>query len=310
MTWGRKRRVEHDDFRRSASEEDLREYDAFGPWIYEIKAECDTPKRFCAACAPHYDARFLLKVPRNIERRDARPGMDLYVAVLAVHDLGLSLMQLTDESVVTQDFAWSDLAALESYKDLLYSRLTLMWADGSAFALEYSSVSAALIGKATDFIRSRSVRHGQSPGALGPQPVVTIAELVFRNELDAKRRSGPQPVVPIHAEPANRYCRDAANHRRLSTGVMFLDAPDELIIVNRDQPTRRFLEARYAMSCAFIPYAGVTSFALVRPPAGRAARFHELRLRLDRRVIRQSCLVEPEPVLARLAARGVPQTSE
>jgi hypothetical protein len=310
MTWGRRRRVEPDDWRGSASEEDLREYDAFGPWVYEINAERDAPKRFRAACASHYDARFLLKVPRNVERRDVRPGMDLYDAVLAVHDHGASLMRLTDERVVTQDLVWGEVAALESYKDLLYSRLTLMLRDGGAFALEYSSVSSALMRKVTDFVRSQWTRDREAPRAFGPDPVVAIADLVFQNELDAKRRSGPQPVAPIHAEPANRYCRDAANRRRLSTGVMFLDAPGELIIVNRNEPTRRFLEARYAVNCVFVPYAGLTSFSLASPPAGRATRFHEVTLRLDKQVIRQSCLVAPERVLARLAAHGAPQTND
>ena len=309
MTWGRRRRVDYHNWRSSASEEDLREYDAFGPWIYEIKDEGDTPKRFRAACGPHYGARFLLKAPRNVERRDARPGMDLYVAVLAVHDHGASLMSLTGEGVVTQDVVWSDVAALESYRDLLYSRLTLKLRDGGAFDLEYSTVSSDLMRKVTDFIRSQCMRHGEAPLPVEPEPVVTIADFAFQNELDAKRRSGPQPVAPIHAEPANRYCRDAANRRRLSTGVMFLDAPNELIIVNRDEPTRRFLEARYAVKCVFVPYAGVTSFALVRPPVGRSRRFYELTLQVDKQVFRQSCLVAPERVLARLAAHGATQTS-
>jgi hypothetical protein len=311
MTWGRRRPTYKSyDWRLAASKDDLREYDAFGPWIYEIKDERDTPRRFRAACGGHYGAPFLLKVPRKVERRDARPGMDLYVAVLAVHDHGVSLMRLTDESVVTQDLVWSDVAMLESYKDLLYSRMTLMLRDGGAFALEYNTVSSTLIREVTDFVRSHWTPHGEAPRALEPNPVVTIADLVFQNELDAKRRSGPQSVVPIHAEPANRYCRDAANRHRLSTGVMFLDAPDELIVINRGEPTRRFLEARYAMNCVFVPYAAVTSFALVRPPTGRAKRFHELTLQLDKQVFRQSCLVAPERVLARLAAHGAPQTSE
>ena len=182
-----------------------------------------------------------------------------------------------------------------------------MLRDGGAFALEYSTVSSDLMRKVTDFARSQRMRHGEAPRPAGPDPAVTIADLVFQNELDDKRRSGPQPVVPIHAEPVNRRWRDAADRRRLSTGVMFLDAPDELIIVNRDKPTRRFFEAVDAVSCIFVPYAGLTSFALARPPTGRAPRFHQLRLRLDNQVVEQSCLVEPEGVLARLAARGVPE---
>ena len=58
MAWGRRRPGEHHDWRLSASEEDLREYDAFGPWIYEIEAERDTPKRFRAACERHRGAAF------------------------------------------------------------------------------------------------------------------------------------------------------------------------------------------------------------------------------------------------------------
>jgi hypothetical protein len=309
MTGSRSRRVAHADWRRLASEEDLREYDAFGPWIYEINSESDTPKAFRAACVRHRDARFLLKAPRNVERRDVRPGMDLYVAVLAVHDDGLSLMRLIDERVVSQDIVWSEAAALESHKDLLYSRWTLMLRDGGAFILEYNTVSAGLIGKVTDFVRSRWTRHSEAPSAGAASSAVTVVDRYFRNALIDQRRHGPQPVEPIHFEPAGRYCRDAANRFAISTGVMFLDAPDELIIVNRDKPTRRFFEAVDAVSCIFIPYASLTSFALAPPPAGRAARFHQLRLNLDKQVIEQSCLVEPTGVLARLAAYGAPRTA-
>ena len=84
---------------------------------------------------------------------------------------------------------------------------------------------------------------------------------------------------------------------------------DELIIVNRGKPTRRFLEPRYTANCVFVPYAGLTSFSLVRPPADRPGRFCELALRLDKQVIRQSCLVAPERVVERLATHHVPQTS-
>ena len=309
MTWSRSHRVARSDWRRSASEEDLREYDAFGPWIYEIKAEGDTPKRFRAACASHHDARFLLKAPRNVERRDVRPGMDLYIAVLAVHDDGLSLMRLTDERVVSQDVVWSDVAALESHKDLLYSRWTLMLRDGGAFVFEFNTVSAGLMGNVTDFVRSRWIRHNETPSAGATNSVVTVADRYFSNALVTQRRHGPQPVEPIHFEPAGRYCRDAANRFAISTGVMFLDAPDELIVINRDKPTRRFFEAVDAVSCIFVPYGGLTSFALVRPRTGRAPRFHQLSLRLDKQVVQQSCLIEPAGVLARLAAYGVPQTA-
>lgn len=307
MSRGGKRPVGKPNWRLAASPDDLREYDAFGPWIYEIKDECDTPKRFRSACRRHYGARFLLKVPRNVERRNARPGMDLYEAVLAVRDDGVSVMRLAGESVATEDHAWRDVAALESYRDLLYSRWRLLLRNGGEFSLEYSTVSAGLMTKVTDFVRAQWARRRDAPRALEPDPGATVADMIFENELNARQRSGPQPVALLHAEPMNQYCRDSANRRRLSTGVMFLDAPEELIIVNRGEPTRRFLEARYALGCVFIPYVCVNAFALERAPASRSRRFHELILRLDRQVIRQACLAAPERVLARLAAVGPPQ---
>jgi hypothetical protein len=311
MAWGLRRPVESHDWRRSASADDLREYDAFGPWIYNVTAERDTPKRFHAACERHHGARFLLKVPRGVERRDAHPGMDLYVAMLAVHDHGASFMRLTDEGVTVQDLVWDEVAALQSHTNLLSAAWTLMLRDGDAFSLDYNAVSSDLMDRVTDFVRSRLVRHGEATHVLEPDAVVTVADPYFRYQLSAKRRSGPRPVVPIHVEPRDRFCRDAANHRKLSTGVMFLDTPDELIIVNRGKPTRRFFfESPYAANCIFVPYAGLTSFTLVRAPADRPGRFCELALRLDKQVIRQPCLVAPERVVARLAARHVPQTSD
>jgi len=310
MTWGRIRQVVDYDWRAPATDEDKREYNAFGPWIYEIKDESDTPKRFRAACVSHHDARFLLKFPCGMDRREVHPGMDLYVAVLAVHDHGVSLMRLTGESVLTQDLVWSEVGALESHENLLFGRWSLILRDGGALALEYNAVSSDLMGKVTNLVRSRWIGHGQSPRASEADPVMTVADSYFRNTLNSMRRRVTQPVVPIHVEPPGRYCRDAANRRRISTGVMFLDACDELIIVNRDKPTRRFFEARYAANCIFVPYAGVTSFALVRPANDQSLRFHELTLRLDKQVVRQSCLVAPERVLARLAGHGVPQTRE
>jgi hypothetical protein len=307
MAWGLRHPVEIHDWRRSASEDDLREYDAFGPWIYNIKDERDAPKRFRVACERHRGARFLLKAPRQIERRDAHPGMDLYVAVLAVHDHGASFMRLTDDGVVAQDVVWDEVAAIESYINLLSARWTLRLRDGGVFSFDYNAVSSNLIDQVTEFVRSRWVRHSEAPLVVESDPVVTVADHYFRYQLGAKRRRGPQPVVPIHVEPRDRFCRNAANRRRLSTGVMFLDSPDELIIVNRGKSTRRLLEARYAGECIFVPYAGLTSFTLVRPPADRPGRFCELALRLDKQVIRQPCLVAPERVAARLAAHHVPE---
>lgn len=309
MLWRLTRPVESGDWRRLASEEDLREYDAFGPWIYDVKAERDTPKRFRAACERHRGARFLLKVPCSLDRRDARPGMDLYLAMLAVHDDGISLMRLADQGVAERDVVWSEVAAVESYVNLLMGRWTLLLRDGSTFVVDYNAVSSRLLDDVTSFVRPRIIAPAERSRAVRPGPALEIADYFFRNQLFAKRRGSPG-VAPIHLEPKDRLCRDKSNRLRLSNGVMILDAPDELIIVNRGKPARRFFEPNYAGDSIFVPYAGLTSFSLVAPRPGRAPRFHQLTLRLDRQAIRQPCLVAPEEVVMRLTERGVPQIVE
>ena len=58
-----------------------------------------------------------------------------------------ALMRLSGESVVTQDLAWSEVAALECYKHLLDSRWTLLLRDGGVFGIGYSTVSSNLHGQ-------------------------------------------------------------------------------------------------------------------------------------------------------------------
>ncbi|MCU1433145.1 MAG: hypothetical protein JWP95_2250, partial [Actinotalea sp.] len=52
------------------------EYDAFGPWILEVRAVDDLPALFSRHPLDLGSARLVLKVPRQIARRDAHAGMD------------------------------------------------------------------------------------------------------------------------------------------------------------------------------------------------------------------------------------------
>ena len=65
------------------------ELDAFGPWILRVGTSDELPPLF-----RHVDlagARAAVKVPRPIERRDARAGMDLYDALVVVRSDGVEV---------------------------------------------------------------------------------------------------------------------------------------------------------------------------------------------------------------------------
>lgn len=56
----------------------ISEYDAFGPWIYEVDGEHPLPRLFAPYVRERVDALMLLKILRDIERRRATPDMELY----------------------------------------------------------------------------------------------------------------------------------------------------------------------------------------------------------------------------------------
>lgn len=289
----------------AASPEDRKEYDSFGPWLTEVKEEAEMPPRFRAFYAENKDARFLLKVPRNADRRQLRPGMDLYEAVFAVHDGGVFVVRLEDGGVVRSFTAWDDIGAVGNYGDKLLGVWTLYLKDGTRESLEYNKVSSDLMEDVTDFARARlSAPAGEAKieGAT-PEIAFTDADLFFGSAMLEIRRRGEGPFIPIHFEPQGERCFDAAGNRQVSTGVLILDSPTELIIVNRDKPSHRRGEAWYASNDIFVPYARITHFSLIQAQGGESGYFNTLMLRVDAQAIEQPCLQMPEAVVQILKAR-------
>ncbi|BDZ60782.1 hypothetical protein GCM10025873_05730 [Demequina sediminis] len=65
-------------------ERPVSEYDRFGPWIDRVETEADVPRLFRPHGVDLAAARLVLKVPRNVARRDASPDMDLYDHLLVL----------------------------------------------------------------------------------------------------------------------------------------------------------------------------------------------------------------------------------
>ncbi len=304
----RKRQPEGDWYR-AASPEDRREYDAFGPWVDAVHSAAEMPPRFRPAYAEHRDARFLLKVPIAADRVSVRPGMDLYRMILAIDDDGLSLMRLADGAIVTRTIVWREIAAVRSMTNLLAARWSLLLSDGEAVTVDYNAVSSKRFDAVTDFIRDRLLPGAERANAKGDGGTIAVADLFFQNMLHAVEHATPRPVTPLHFEPRDRPCRDFENRRRLSTGLLILDAAEELVIVDRGAATRRWFHPTYAHRCTYVPFALLTAFSLAPPPPGGGARFHTLTLSLGRQAVVQPCLTSPDRVVACLAGHRVPQVA-
>ena len=298
----------------AASPEDRREYDAFGPWVYEIKQEADMPPRFRSLYAKHQNARFLLKIPVKAERRELRPGMDLYVAVIAIHDHGICLMQLRDQTVVTRVIVWQQIAAIGSFRDLLAGRWIVLLRDGERVQLTFNAVSSDLIDRATDCVRPFCIQAAKRDALANRQTAIQsdcditerVTDLFFQSALVHLQRRGPNPVRALHFEPKNRRCRDINNRRRLTTGVMILTMPDELVIINRDEPTRKRRHPPYASIILFIPYSRISSVSLHTPSDRQPGQFANLELRLGKQRVIQPILDDPAMIISALKTQNIP----
>jgi hypothetical protein len=292
-----------------ADPEDRREYDAFGPWIGEVDSERDLPRLYRPFWPRLAGARFVLKIPIDVERVRVRPGTDLYKAVLAVDDAGVLFLRMAGDGVVVEERGWDDIAAIQSYSNLLIGRWSLFDRAGGRLDVDYNTVSARLMDAITEWVRARTAWDKANDNAPRPNAGLAGPEPLFRYILFQLGRAGPRPVTPIHVEAAGRWCRGAGRLRRLTTARMVAATPAELILVDRGEPSRAFWATTYASSVTTIPWDCLTGFAFQEASPARLRPFHALTLDLAVARIRFPCLDTPDAVIAALVARGVPERS-
>ncbi len=288
----------------TATPEARQEYDAFGPWVRAVGSENEMPPRFRAAWTEISDARFVFKLPIRADRRDVRPGMDLYDMVLAVDDTGLTVLRIIGEGIDRRYIAWAEAVGLSFFTDLLDGRWSLLLSDGTRLDANYNTVSAHHFTALGTFIRQKlspddTPKEPSSMSASAP-----IKDLFYRNQARTVRTGGGGAARVLHFEPRDRLCRDDANRRRLSSGLLVLDAGDALVIVDRGVPARGLFHPTYAARQLFLPYQRLTGFSFTPAEAG-GRRFAHLVLEAGGQTVPLACLDRLDDIIAHLSARGV-----
>ncbi len=293
----------------SASDEDREEYNAYGPWVVEVKTEADMPPSFRSFYEADKGAKMLLKLPRREERRELRPGMNLYRAVIALRENGLTLREMVDDKVASRDVGWDEIVAIRCRNDLLMGHWTLLLGDGSEIDQRFNRVSSDIMNQATDFVRAHLTTADALAGEEDPVIEIPQSEVFFGSVLQEMTRRGPEPVVPLHFEPPKPPARGRGK-ASTSTGVLIIRMPGELVIVSRDEAQRDLEGPSYASNDLFLPLNRITAFAMDRPQPGDKMPYPLLSLHLGRQLFRQSCRTAPDAVVATLTARGIPRVSD
>lgn len=247
-----------------------KEYDAFGPWIYEIDEEHEVPKIFRS----YYDGSgshlILFKVPRNIERRTASPDTDLYDYLVGAYDKYLHILKRTGKKVTERKIYYGDISAVKDIHALLKGVLILFTQNGPA-VIEYNTVSEEIILKLINIIEKKicidtqSIRMESIPVEYSSdESTIDILYFNLFNKLQSVRPGlsliAYQPAMWIQI---TRGLRQRLNEEKLKLSkTAFITNDNELIVLERNMPMRKKYKNEYEYSYLYIPFQSITGAAL------------------------------------------------
>lgn len=177
------------------------EYDAFGPWIDPVRTPEEVPRLYRDHPVDLAGSRLVLKVPRDIARRDATPDMDLYDHLLVLGaDRFTALSRREGGRYDVREVPYAAVAAVRTSVDLLDGRLTVHALSGSPVSVRFNGSSGDVVDQFVDLLRTLAW-----PLPAGVRSAVRPAPGEDRGRLD-RRALGDREVglVSAYREVADR----------------------------------------------------------------------------------------------------------
>lgn len=247
------------------------EYDRFGPWIIEISDADPPPPLFRPYLTDDEESLLSIKVPRRIERRNARPGMDLYDYVVTLSADRIVILQRVETGIGTEvrsdKCSYRDVQCIEYVEDLLDGRLRLFM-PGRRVELPFNTVSSEIMQHVVELIRRRYIVDSH-PRSVAPNLDVAEESLSFYFAGLLRNLTTRHPELHVLASqpetPIGRH--EVTALRRLFFGVigkkllesLHLSDGVELQIVNRGRVYRYRGQAIYAKHVFHVPLSRIAA---------------------------------------------------
>ena len=243
------------------------EYDAFGPWAYDIDEDHPLPPLF-VPCVEHPEAyRMLLKLPRDIERRRATPDMDLYDYVVGLNDDGTRVWSRREKEVDTAWLPFGETGGVRLYQRLLKGVCTLYGREGTV-TLPYNTVSADTFWKLLDLVRRSWPEESTCPEGLARDTALAEeqVDIWLYNQLRDLRERGVEFVLDAY-QPC---WSDFRAGRRLPwtkseefAGTLYLHNDREFLLLRSGKPEKKG-EQKYSAEFTAIPWTSLQGVSLTR----------------------------------------------
>ena len=241
------------------------EYDAFGPWIYEIDEDHPLPPLFVPYVEHPETYRLLFKVPRDIERRKATPDMDLYDYVVGVDDSGIRVWSRREKAVETAYLPFREIGGIRLYQWLLKGVCSIYGCEGT-ITLPYNTVSADTFWKLLDMVRQTWLQEITASCGLERDTglVEEQVDIWLYNQMRDLRDRG----IPFAADAYQPYHSDFRTGRRFPwtkpeefCGTLYLHNDRELLLLRSGKPEKKG-EQKYSAEFTAIPWTALRNVSL------------------------------------------------
>jgi hypothetical protein len=246
------------------------EYDRFGPWIMEI-SELDPPPPLFLPYLTRAETPLLsIKIPRKIDRRAAKAGMNLYDYLVTLYEDDMVILERAGEDGVgTQTFAYDDIQFMRLTENLLLGNLHL-GLRGRVYDLPFNTVGKELMARVVDLIRARYLDQAAPPRPPDEAPFAGGAlSFLFAGLLGAERKAHPERRVLVSQPEAALGDYEQSLGRRLLFGALdkrlleslHLSDGRELKIISRGKTYKYRGQAIYGIDTCHIPLANLRGHA-------------------------------------------------
>ena len=238
----------------------ISEYDAFGPWVYDVDGEHPLPPLFVPFVDMSKSWRMLLKIPRDIERRRATPDMDLYDFVVGADDAGIQIWSRREKAVESTRIAYRDITGIRLYQRLLHGVCTLYSAGGPVI-LTYNTVSADVMRRFGDLVRAEYGGGVSAAAPLRGDPDLreTDVDIWLYNQMRDLRDRG----VCFTLDAYQPCWSDTRTDRHLPwkrkeefAGTLYLHNEREVLLLRSGKPEKKG-EQTYSAEFTAIPWSAL-----------------------------------------------------
>jgi len=212
------------------------EFDAFGPWIDRVTSAEQVPRLYAAYPLNFETAKLVLKVPRNITRRDATADMDLYDHLLIAGEAGITILSRYGARFTESLIDYKDVVAISQSLNVLDGSLTLYTANGREHVIDFNGAGAPAIASLVELIRPTPLAVDKTSPYGAALDLSAIDRMLVGQLRELERR---EPLLRIRAVHGRGTVAHRSGLARLLRRTHVLGAlivattPTELHIISR-----------------------------------------------------------------------------